>query len=388
MGQGSRDTTGALAAALGFLSAREGEHLEALAELVECSSGTGDAEGVARAQRLLSARVPLSACFEPCARFGPHALYETRAASERPFVLLVGHMDTVFPRELWTGFRREGGLGRGPGALDMKGGLALCAYALGALAAAGVLEEVPLKWAVVSDEEVGSPESAPWLAKHARGASAALVFEAGRPGDRVITRRKGTGSLTARAQGKAAHAGNAWSEGANAVWALARWIDRAQRLADPAQGLTVNVGVVRGGTSKNTVPAEAHAEVDLRYERAPQAAALWEALEEAARDAGVQGATVTLERGPGRAPMAPDARATALRERYEACQRAAGLGAGEMPLVGGGSDAQTAHGAGVPAIDGLGPRGTGFHTLQEQVELDSLRPKAEALVRFLLEELA
>lgn len=378
--------TDALGLALSWLAQQREAMVSLVGSLVEVSSHTNDRAGVTEMQRLLATHVPLAPRWQPSERFGEHVCYATGPARERPPVVLVGHADTVFARERFAGFRCDGVLARGPGVLDMKGGLAVCCFALKALAHAGVLPELSLEWVVVSDEEVGSPDSASWLRSLAQGARAALVFEAGRPGDAIITRRKGTGSLLARAHGRAAHAGNAWSEGANAIWALSRWIDRAQGLAAPAEGVTVNVGLVRGGTSKNTVPDEAAAEVDLRYERPEQASELWAALREAAREAAVQGATVTLEAGPGREPLACTPESASLRERYALCQREAGLGDGEMPLVGGGSDAQTTASAGVPTIDGLGPRGQGFHTLDEQLEVASLLPKTEALVRFLLRE--
>jgi glutamate carboxypeptidase len=376
--------TAALATALTWLRGQRGAMEALLRELVEQSSWTGDKPGVDAANAVLRAAVPLPCIVVPSARYGDHLFFHAPRPASAGGVVLVGHMDTVFPREAFAGYRVEGDIARGPGVLDMKGGLVVVTFALRALAEAGALDALPLSLAVVSDEEVGSPESAPHLRAVAAGARAALVFESGRPGDSIITARKGTGSATAVAHGRAAHAGNAHHEGANAIWALARFIDRAQSLTDHARGVTVNVGTVSGGIGKNTVPDRAEAQLDLRFATRADGAALREALARVAGDVGIAGTRVEIVWGPGRAPLERTPASAALRDAYAACQREAGLGDGEMPLVGGGSDASTTAEAGVPSIDGLGPRGAGFHTTAEYVELTSLVPKAEALVRFLL----
>ena len=298
--------------------------------------------------------------------------------------MLVGHHDTVFPREVFAGYRSEGDVGFGPGVLDMKGGLVVMAFALRALQEVDALGRVPLTMAVVADEEVGSPESGPWLQQAARGAAVALVFEAGREGDAIITRRKGTLAMTARAIGRAAHAGNAHAQGASAIRAMARFIESAEALNGCASGVTINVGTVHGGTSKNTVPAHCVAELDGRFERTADGEDLVARLHALVSTPSVAGTIVALEGGVARAPLERTDEGARWMRRYAECQRAAGLGEAEAPPQGGGSDASTTAAAGVPSIDGLGPRGSGFHTLDERVELDSLVPKCEALVRFLL----
>ena len=300
-------------------------------------------------------------------------------------ILLVGHHDTVFPPGHFEGWREDGGRAIGPGALDMKGGLSVIRAALAALEEVGALAALPIVVVSVSDEEIGSPSSAPHLRELARGAACALVFESGRAGDAIITRRKGVGAMTAVAHGKAAHAGNNHKDGANAIWALARFIDAAQQLTDYARGVTVNVGQAMGGTSKNTVPERAECKLDLRYETVADAEALIAALDAAARAAAqaVPGVRLDVSGGANRLPLERTPASAALRDEYAACARASGLGDGEAALLGGGSDANTVAPLGVPAIDGLGPRGAGFHTTTEYVELATFVPKAEALVRFL-----
>jgi glutamate carboxypeptidase len=267
----------------------------------------------------------------------------------------------------------------------MKGGLVVVAYALRALAEVGLLTELALDVVIVSDEEVGSPEGRAVIEARAHDATAALVFEAGRAADAIIVARKGTGGMTAIATGKAAHAGNNHADGANALWAIARFTDAAQRLTDYGRGLTVNVGKIEGGQGKNTVPDSAKAEIDLRFETKVDGEALVAALHEAAREAaaGVPGTSIELRGGVLRAPLERTPASAKLAASYGDCARAVGLGSVEAKLLGGGSDANTTSALGIASIDGLGPRGKGFHTKDELIEIATMIPKAEALLRFL-----
>lgn len=373
----------ALDESLAWLRA-QGPAMEALlGALVETTSYTADRAGVNAAGALLRAAVPLTCEVVEGERYGDHLLFHNGRRAGDPGVVIVGHHDTVFPKEVFAGWHTEARHGFGPGCFDMKGGLVVIAFALKALETSGLLERVPLSFVSVADEEVGSPESRAALAHLAKGADAALVFEAGRAGDAIITRRKGTATVVAHAKGKAAHAGNARSEGASAVVAMARFILAAEALNDASGEVTVNVGRVFGGTSKNTVPAECTADLDARFVTAAQGEALLEALRAAAEGAAIPGTSIALTGGVSRAPLERTVASAALREAYARCQTEAGLGDGEHPLVGGGSDASTTASVGVPSIDGLGPRGAGFHTRDERVDLDSLAPKAEALARYL-----
>jgi glutamate carboxypeptidase len=237
----------------------------------------------------------------------------------------------------------------------------------------------------VSDEEVGSPEGQRVIGAAISGSSACLVFEAGRVGDAIITSRKGTGAMTATAHGRAAHAGNAHREGANAIWAVARLVDAVQKLTDYDRGVTVNVGRIAGGQSKNTVPDRAEAQLDLRFCTRADADHLVAAVRAEAEHAAasVPGTRIELHGGIARQPLERTEASGKLMAEYAACARAFGLGGEEAPLVGGGSDASTASALGIAAIDGLGPRGSGFHTKDELIEVASLVPKAQALAHFL-----
>jgi len=317
---------------------------------------------------------------------GDHLAFTTPAWGTRPGVVLVGHHDTVFPRGTFVGFRRDAERVYGPGVLDMKGGLAVVRTALAALADAGALAGLPLAMVSVSDEETGSVDGRRPLEALARGAACGLVFEAGRLTDAIVTRRKGTGKLTVSVRGRAAHAGNDLAAGINAIWALARFVDGAQRMTASDGAVTVNVGKISGGTSANTVPAEARCEIDVRLVRAADGDRLLGELDHLARELAAEtGATFTIDGGIRRAPLERTDATLPVLARYAAAARAEGLGGDEAPLMGGGSDANTLAALGVPSIDGLGPRGKGFHTHDEYAEVATFEPRVLALVRFLLE---
>jgi glutamate carboxypeptidase len=378
-----------LTSLLAEVERRESAMIELTRRAVAINSYSANAAGANAVGALLSEAFAWPSLEQTVVKggaFGDHLFWRTQASG--PPLLLIGHHDTVFPPGHFEGWVVDGQRATGPGALDMKGGLAVIWGALAALEQLGLLAKLPLVVVSVADEEVGSPESRPHLLEVARGAAGALVFESGRAEDAIVTRRRGTGTLTFRFAGRAAHSGNAHALGKNAVWAMARFIDAAQGLTDYSRGTTVNVGLASGGTSSNTVPAAAECSADVRFERVEDATLLLEALHEAAaRAARSVGAEVVVSGGANRMPLERTAASEALFHEYAACASAAGLGSAECPLVGGGSDANTVASAGVPAIDGLGPRGEGFHTTSEWVDLASFRPKAEALARLLWQRL-
>ena len=363
----------------------QGKAMEtAVAELVGINSFTENTDGGRAVGRMLEEVFTVDTLAKQriaSTKFADHLVFRTEGQVKTAPVALVGHLDTVFPPGTFEGFSRDGDLARGPGVLDMKGGLVVVAWALKALARIGALPA--LRVVIVADEEVGSPEGQGIIREAIAGSASALVFEAGRKSDLLITRRKGTGAVTVTAKGRAAHAGANHRDGVNAIWALAKVIDRVQTLTDYDRGVTVNVGKVSGGTSKNTVPDEASALFDLRFETKADADALVEKIHAIAAEAGVPGATVTVEGGILRFPMERTDASAKLMAEYAACAVASGLGGGEAALIGGGSDASTSSAMGIASIDGLGPRGIGFHTKDEQIELATLVAKAQALARFL-----
>ncbi len=363
---------------------------DALSPLVDVNSFTANPEGGRKVGVLLRELLTidgLESSSRASERFADHLVFRSRSgAPNHDAVALVGHLDTVFPPGSFEGYRRDGALARGPGVLDMKGGLVVIAFALKALAVTGGLGAIaPVRLVVVSDEEVGSPEGQGVIAAAIAGSSACLVFEAGRDADAIITRRSGTGQMSIVVHGHAAHAGNGHAQGANAIWAAARFVDAAQRLTDYDRGVTVNVGRFAGGESTNTVPDRAEVHVDLRFRANADADALVASIQRAAEAAAASVPRTRSEVHGGvlRRPLERTEASAKLLAEYGACASAHGLGSGEAALIGGASDASTSASLGIPSIDGLGPRGAGFHTKDERIEIASLVPKAQALARFL-----
>jgi glutamate carboxypeptidase len=374
--------------------------------LVDQASHTAAREDVEEAARLVEERLTALGMWsdrfpDSEGRFADHRVFRTPATGRDDVAIaLVGHVDTVFPRELgFLEFRREDGNGdvvRGPGVLDMKSGISAIVFALEALweTDRARFERLQLRFICNSDEEVGSPSSRSLLEELATKTSAALVFEGGRDEDRVITARKGGGMFTISAHGRAAHAGLAHAQGINAIHALALVIPRVEALTDHARGVTLNVGLIEGGTAKNTVPDLARCVIDGRFITRADAEAVAAALQEIVADpfAGLAGVPehfeqVRFELGGGvtRPPMEATEYSGALREIYERSAEACGLRIGEAPLQGGGSDANILAACGVPCIDGLGPFGKHFHKIEEWSSLESLRRRTQALGMFLVD---
>jgi glutamate carboxypeptidase len=370
---------------------RRGAMLDLIEQLVLVNSHTKNKDGGNRVASMLereAVNLGLSVRRVTSETYADHLIIETErgARSSEGCVALVGHLDTVFPEGTFEGYRLDDGIARGPGVLDMKGGLVVALEAIRAVRLAGKLGDLALRFVIVSEEEIGSPEGRPLLQKELRGAAAALVFEAGRAEDKIITMRKGTGSAKLVAHGKAAHAANGHKDGKNAIWAMAKAIDGVQALTDYPRGITVNVGVIRGGEAKNTVPDTCEAELDFRFETVADADATFASIRDiATRSAGaVEGTRIDVTGGPARYPLERSEASASLFREYAACAKAAGLGSAEAALIAGGSDASSTSAIGIPSIDGLGPRGSGFHTHDELIEIASLEPKAAALAAFLL----
>ncbi len=318
---------------------------------------------------------------------GRHVAFMTPAfvAGQRD-AILIGHHDTVFPPNTFEHFRRDADHVYGPGVLDMKGGLAVVRTALAVLADCQQLAGRGIAMVSVSDEETGSVDGQRLLNELAQGAEAALVFEAGRVADAIVVARKGTGKLRVSVVGRAAHAGNDLSAGINAIWALSRFVDRVSNLSASDGRVTVNVGLMNGGTSANTVPAAAHCEIDLRMVQRADGEALVIAMHAIANEIAAETSAIFhFDGGIKRMPLEVTDASRALAQRYGGHAQRCGLGHSLAGIMGGGSDANTTAALGVPSIDGLGPRGKGFHTHQEFAEIATFEPKVRALLSYLLD---
>lgn len=372
------------------MESRTAEMQELLVDLVAAESPTPDAEAQAGPQRLLR---------EAYEAFGYEVRHlrgddgvdggqllarPARARRAPRYQLLVGHSDTVWDRGTLRTMPIEIRNRRmyGPGTFDMKAGLVQMLYAIRAVTELGWEPEVtPVAW-INSDEEIGSPFSDRRTAHLAGRADRALIIEpASGPDGRIKTGRKGNGSYEAVVRGKEAHAGLEPEAGAHAILAAAGLVERLQALNDLEKGMTVNVGVIEGGTRPNVIPAECRFTIDFRAETCEDLDRLVTAIEAMRPD--VAGTTIELDGGIERAPLERTPRNRRLWEAVRRSGSALGLDLDEV-FVGGGSDGNITS-VYTPTVDGLGPVGGGAHARDEHVELDSLPERAALLALVLME---
>jgi glutamate carboxypeptidase len=290
-------------------------------------------------------------------------------------VLLLGHFDTVYPLGTLATMPckiSDGNL-HGPGVLDMKSGIALMLYAIAALQAWHGSLPRPVTVFLVSDEEVGSYSSRAITEALAKESAAVLVLEPAGPRGAVKTARKGVGEYILNVKGVAAHAGLDPGKGHSAILELARQIIVVSKLNNLQQGISVNPGVIRGGTRTNVIAAEATVEVDVRIKQAKQAAALdrkFRALKpfdkhcKLSIDGGIN--RMPMERSPGVAALYEKAKAIAKQIDWKL----------EEAAVGGGSDGNFTAGMGISTLDGMGGAGQGAHAVHEHIVISELPRRA------------
>jgi len=295
-------------------------------------------------------------------------------------VLLVGHMDTVFDEGTVAErpFRIEGDIARGPGVSDMKGGLLTGFHAVEVLQEAGFDGFGRITYVCNPDEEIGSPVSGPVIRELAPAHDAAFVLEGARANGDILSARKGITDYTIELVGRAAHAGVEPEKGANAVLAAAHVTVALQALNGRWPGVTVNVGVMRGGTRTNVVAERCVLQVDLR---SPELATLEQAeaeIDRLSHDHGVDGVLARVEGNGWHRPM--EKKQGGARLAALAIEVAAELGF-ELrdAATGGASDANTTSAAGTPTIDGLGPVGGDDHAPAEWLDLTSVVPRIALL---------
>ncbi|HET9219388.1 MAG TPA: M20 family metallopeptidase [Terriglobia bacterium] len=316
--------------------------------------------------------------YVPSDRFGNHLIARFNGPPAETRVLILGHTDTVFPagEAEKRPFRIENGRAMGPGVFDMKAGILLAWSALKAL------QPLPRPVTVFlsSDEEAGSSSSRELIEREAGASGTVLVLEPSLPGGALKTARKGVGRFTVMATGRAAHAGIDPSRGINAIQEIAHQILQLQRLTDPLRGTTMTVGLVRGGSRVNVVPAEAVIEIDVRASSNEEAARITEAIR--ALRPHLEGAALHIRGGFNRPPMERTTETGRLFEIARIVAQELGFELQEG-ATGGGSDGNFTSAIGVPTLDGLGPIGDGAHALEEYVEIDSL-PERAALIAGLI----
>jgi glutamate carboxypeptidase len=360
--------------------------------LVECESPSGDRAAVDRFVELMAdTMAPLAAVRRPSGGvYGRHLVCDVRLPRQRKsgrdkpaHILVLGHSDTVWPAGTLRTmpFRSEKGRLWGPGVLDMKGGIVLFVSAVRALRELEIPASTRVRLQLNSDEEVGSPSSRALTENNARESAAVLVLEpsTGLAG-KLKTARKGVGEYRIVIRGKASHAGVDFEAGASATLELARQIERIYTFTDLASGITVNPGVISGGTRSNVVAAEARAEIDVRVVHAADARALDKKFR--ALRAYDPRCSLEVSGGLNRPPM-PRSKATVrLFQMAQRMARELDLELDES-LSGGGSDGNFTAALGVPTLDGLGAVGEGAHATNESILIDRMADRAALLAKML-----
>jgi glutamate carboxypeptidase len=326
---------------------------------------------------------------DPEGRLGPTIVGTVRGpAGAGPRLLLIGHMDTVFDpgTAAERPFRVENGTAYGPGVTDMKSGLLAGLYGLRAIVELTRTAGLPFEeiaFVANPDEEIGSPSSTPHIRALAPRMDASFVLECARANGDIVSSRKGILDLVLTVHGRAAHAGVEPEKGRSAILEASRLIRDLHALNGRWPGVTVNVGVIRGGSRPNVVPERCILEVDVRETDAASQDEAEAAVRELAIATVVPDTTVDVERRAGHRPMQKLERSGRLVEHAVAIAGRLGFEVRDT-ATGGASDANTTSGMGVPTLDGLGPIGGNDHSPAEYLDVASVVPRTALFAGLLL----
>ncbi len=375
-------------AILPYAQSKQSEIIAFLRELVECESPSDDPAAVNRFADLFAARVSDIAKVTTFERglLGRHLRCEFELRGDQNGqILALGHSDTVWPLGTLKSmpFRQAEGRLWGPGVLDMKAGLAFFVYAMRALRDLDIPVRDRVILQVNADEEVGSEGSRELTEEAARKSRFVLVLEPGTGLEgKLKTARKGVGDYTVLVHGRASHAGVDFTSGASAILELSRQIERIAGFTNLDLGITVNPGVIAGGTRTNVVAAEARVEVDIRIARMDDAKHLEEIFRQL--EPVDKRCTIEVTGGLNRPPME---RTPAIRDLFRTAARLAEeLGVTlEESSTGGGSDGNFTAALGIPTLDGLGGVGEGIHASNESILLDRIADRTALLAKLVAE---
>lgn len=366
--------------------------LEDLERLVSIDCGSYTKAGVDEVGRWVAAFLEATgARIEtiPDATLGDTIVARIPGDPARPAVLMIGHLDTVF--DPGTAAARpfridDAGIARGPGVTDMKGGLLTGLHAIRIARDLAAATGTPLGEIVVianPDEEIGSPVSTPVIRRAAAEVDAALVLECGRANGDIVAQRKGILDLELRITGRAAHAGVEPEKGRSAILEAAHKVIALHALNGERPGVTVNAGVIRGGTRPNVVPADVLIQVDMRAVERDALVATEAAVRAIAASSTVPDTTCEVVEMGRHWPMERLERSGRLLDTAIAV--AAGIGFHTKGAsTGGASDANTTAGLGVPTLDGLGPVGGDDHSVAEWLDVASIAPRTAMVAGLLL----
>jgi glutamate carboxypeptidase len=370
---------------LEFLESRREEMLRLTRALVETESPSGDLEGsravvelLAKAARGIESVTSVERIESP--GYGEHLRLRAFDGAQEASgnILLIGHTDTVHPRGSLKErpWREQDGRIYGPGIFDMKANCALALEVINVCASLGLAPRRPVVVLLTCDEETGSHTGRALVEEEARKAQSVLVLEPPVTGGSVKTARKGTGMFTMEAQGLAAHAGLEPEKGASAILELARQVLRLHELNDFERGITVNVGVIQGGTRSNVVAAHAQAEIDLRFSTAEEALQLEEKILGAQPfDERVK---LTVSGGINRPPLERTGKVASLFELARGVAAKLDFDLKEV-AVGGASDGNFVAALNVAVLDGLGIDGDGAHATHEHIVTDDIARRGALL---------
>jgi len=373
------------------LQADETAYLADLERLVNIDCGSYTPAGVDEVGRFVAGFLAdLGATVEvrpdPTGRLGATVIGTLSGpASPGARLLLIGHMDTVFDPGTVAErpFAIAGGLATGPGVTDMKSGLLAGLYAIRALIRRGSLPFERLTFVANPDEEIGSPTSTPHIIELAATADACLVLECARANGDIVSSRKGILDTRIQVRGRAAHAGVEPEKGRSAILAAADLVGRLHALNGRWDGVTVNVGVIAGGTRPNVVPERCTLEVDVRAVRREDLETAEAAISELLRGLAVPDTTAELEPMAHWWPMEKLERSGRLVDHAVALADRLGFSVRDT-ATGGASDANTTAGLGVPSLDGLGPIGGNDHSPVEYLEVASIVPRTTLVAGLVL----
>jgi glutamate carboxypeptidase len=364
------------------------DYLRDLETLVNLDCGTHNKAGVDQVARVMRERfraLGAEVTDFPQTQYGD-MLYGRWKGRGKARIVMIGHMDTVFSdgTAKQFSFHKRGSRYMGAGVGDMKSGLLSGLYAAHAVAQSGFDQFGEIGLFCNSEEEIGSPASRPLYTQFVRGADAALVLESARESGAIVSARKGVGQYSITVHGKAAHAGVEPEMGANAILALAQHTIAFQALNGFRPGLTVNVGVVRGGTKSNVISERAEAEIDVRILRAADAAPLEQAMREILAREVVPGTKAELGGGVANPPMEKTEATVRLAELAKHAAHEMGFEIEDV-ATGGASDGNYTCALGTPTLDGLGPiAGRGHNAVEEFLDANSIVPRTALLAKLLV----
>lgn len=373
---------------LDYFQARQAAMVGTIREFAEIESPSDDKAAADRMGAFLAGMFAAQggrALIHHADDFGNNVQIDFAGKQNANPVLLLGHFDTVYPIGTLANMPCRAADGRlhGPGVLDMKSGIALMLYAIEALKTWHGGLPRPVTVFLVSDEEVGSYSSRKITESLAKQSAGVLVLEPAGPRGAVKTARKGVGEYVLTVQGVAAHAGLDPGKGHSAIVELARQIMAVSKLNNLRQGISVNPGVLRGGTRTNVIAAEATVEIDVRIKQAKQAAGLDRKLR--ALKPGDKRCHLNIDGGINRMPMERTAGVAALYKKAQAIAKQISWKL-EEAAVGGGSDGNFTAGMGVPTLDGMGGHGQGAHAVHEHIIISEL-PRRALLLAGMIESI-